>query len=45
MFGCIAETDWKSGSPLLWRGAGDGIPHVKGQIVSIEPPDRLVYTV
>jgi uncharacterized protein YndB with AHSA1/START domain len=45
MFGCNAETDWKSGSPLLWRGASDGILYVKGNIASIEPPYRLVYTV
>jgi uncharacterized protein YndB with AHSA1/START domain len=45
MFGCNAETDWKSGSPLLWRGASDGILYVKGHVVSIEPPYRLVYTV
>jgi len=45
MFGCNAETDWKPGSPLLWRGAADGVLYVKGNIVSIEPPYRLVYTV
>ena len=45
MFGCNAETDWKSGPPLLWRGASDGILYVKGHVVSIEPPHRLVYTV
>jgi uncharacterized protein YndB with AHSA1/START domain len=45
MFGCNAETDWKSGSPLLWRGASDGILYVKGHVVSVEPPYRLVYTV
>ena len=45
MFGCNAETDWKSGSALLWRGASDGILYVKGHVVSIEQPYRLVYTV
>ncbi len=45
MFGCDAETDWKSGSPLLWRGAADGVLYVKGNIVAIDPPYRLVYTV
>jgi uncharacterized protein YndB with AHSA1/START domain len=45
MFGCNAETDWKSGSPLLWRGAADGILYVKGHVVSVEPPYRLAYTV
>jgi uncharacterized protein YndB with AHSA1/START domain len=45
MFGCNAETDWKPGSALLWRGAADGVVYVKGNIVSIEAPYRLVYTV
>jgi uncharacterized protein YndB with AHSA1/START domain len=45
MFGCIAETDWKPGSPLLWKGAADGKLYVKGSVVSIDPPHRLSYTV
>jgi uncharacterized protein YndB with AHSA1/START domain len=45
MFGCNAESDWQPGSPLLWKGATDGILYVKGQVVSIDPPRRLVYTV
>ena len=45
MFGCNAESDWKPGSPLLWRGAADGTLYVKGTIVSIDPPHSLVYTV
>jgi uncharacterized protein YndB with AHSA1/START domain len=45
MFGCNAETDWKPGSPLLWKGAADGKLYVKGHIVSIEKPHRLAYTI
>jgi uncharacterized protein YndB with AHSA1/START domain len=45
MFGCNAETDWKPGSPLLWRGAADGKVYVKGTIVSINPPRQLAYTI
>jgi uncharacterized protein YndB with AHSA1/START domain len=45
MFGCIAETDWKPGSPLLWKGATDGKLYVKGHIVSNNAPRRLVYTI
>lgn len=45
MFGCIAETDWKPGSPLLWKGAADGKLYVKGNVVSIDAPHRLEYTV
>jgi uncharacterized protein YndB with AHSA1/START domain len=43
MFGCYADTDWKAGSPLLWKGAADGKVYVKGKIVAIDPPHRLVY--
>src|SRR5277367_6245624 len=45
MFGCVAETDWKPGSPLLWRGAADGILYVKGHVVAVDAPHRLEYTV
>jgi uncharacterized protein YndB with AHSA1/START domain len=45
MFGCNAETDWKPGSPLLWRGAADGKVYVKGHIVSCDAPHLLAYTV
>jgi uncharacterized protein YndB with AHSA1/START domain len=45
MFGCMAETDWKPGSPLLWRGAADGKLYVKGHVVAIDAPHRLEYTV
>jgi uncharacterized protein YndB with AHSA1/START domain len=45
MYGCNAETDWKPGSPLLWKGAADGKLYVKGHIVQFEPSRRLVYTV
>ena len=45
MFGCIAESDWKPGSPLLWKGAADGVLYVKGHVVVFEPAQRLVYTI
>ncbi len=45
MFGCLAETDWNVGSPLLWKGAADGKLYVKGKIVSIEAPRKLAYTI
>ena len=45
MFGCNAESDWKPGSPLLWRGAADGALYVKCNIIAIDPPRSLVYTV
>ncbi len=45
MFNCYAESDWKPGSPLLWKGTGDHKTYVKGHIVSCDAPHRLVYTV
>lgn len=45
MFGCNAETDWKPDSPLLWRGAADGVVYVKGHVVRFEPPHALEYTI
>jgi uncharacterized protein YndB with AHSA1/START domain len=45
MFGCLAETDWMPGSPLLWKGAADGKTYVKGHVVAIDAPHRLEYTI
>lgn len=45
MFGCVAETDWKPGSPLLWRGIADGKLYVKGHVTANDAPHRLVYTI
>ena len=45
MFGCVTETDWKPGSPLLWKGAADGKLYVKGNVISVDPQRRLEYTV
>jgi uncharacterized protein YndB with AHSA1/START domain len=45
MFGCVAETDWQPGSPLLWKGAADGKLYVKGHVVAIDAPHHLEYTV
>ena len=46
MFGCEAISDWKPGSPLLWKGQvkGEDKIFVKGNIVSIEPRKKLQYT-
>ena len=47
MFGCEALSDWKPGSPLIWKGTFNGVEMVavKGDVVSIEPGKSLVYTV
>lgn len=46
MFGCETVSDWKEGSPLLWRGTYEGreMVFVKGTIVRISPYHELAYT-
>jgi uncharacterized protein YndB with AHSA1/START domain len=47
MFGCEAISDWKPGSPLLWRGSHEGkeMIFVKGIVLEIIPNKRLKFTV
>lgn len=47
MFGCEALSDWKPGSPLIWKGTFNGVEMipVKGKVVSIDAARSLVYTV
>ncbi len=46
MFGCEALSDWKEGSPLIWKGNFNGVElvAVKGSIVTIRPDKFLAYT-
>ncbi len=44
MFGAEAISDWKVGSPLVWRLEGSE-KVLKGKIVGIEPCTRLSYTI
>ncbi len=46
MFGCETVSDWKVGSPLLWKGnyEGQDMVFVKGDILAIEPKKLLTYT-
>jgi uncharacterized protein YndB with AHSA1/START domain len=46
MFGCEALSDWKVGSPLLWRGEHEGRPmvFVTGKVVTWQPHALLEYT-
>jgi uncharacterized protein YndB with AHSA1/START domain len=46
MFGCETVSDWKIGSPLLWKGSYEGkeMVFVKGIIVDIKPGKFLAYT-
>jgi len=47
MFGCEALSDWKEGSPLIWKGNFNGVElvAVKGTILKIRPGSYLEYTV
>ena len=47
MFGCEALSDWKPGSPLIWKGKFNGVEMVavKGEVVTYQPNKLLVYTV
>ncbi|MBO9700446.1 MAG: SRPBCC domain-containing protein [Sporocytophaga sp.] len=47
MFGCETVSDWKTGSPLLWKGHYEGkdMIFVKGTILEINLGKRLKYTV
>ena len=47
MFGCEAISDWKPGSPLLWKGSYEGkeMIFVKGNVVDIQPNKVLKFTV
>jgi uncharacterized protein YndB with AHSA1/START domain len=45
MFGSQVVTDWKPGSPIVWKGEYEGKRYEdKGEIVEIEPERRLQVT-
>jgi uncharacterized protein YndB with AHSA1/START domain len=45
MFGSRVVTDWKPGSPIIWKGEYEGKRYEdKGEIVEIEPERRLKVT-
>src|ERR1700754_4565172 len=46
MFGCEALSEWKVGSPLIWKGNFNGVElvAVKGSILEIRPGKYLAYT-
>jgi uncharacterized protein YndB with AHSA1/START domain len=46
MFGCETVSDWKKGSPLLWRMNHEGKEFiaVKGIITDVQPGKFLAYT-
>ena len=45
MFGSEIVTDWKVGSPILFRGTWEGKPFEdKGEILEVTPPTRMRVT-
>ena len=45
MFGSQVVTDWKLGSPIVWKGEYEGKKYEdKGEIVEVEQPRRLKLT-
>ncbi len=44
MYECDAISDWRKGSPLIWKGHKDGKVYVKGEIVDIDPEKLLRFT-
>ncbi len=45
MFGSQVVTDWKPGSPIVWKGEYEGKKYEdKGEIVEVEQPRRLKLT-
>jgi uncharacterized protein YndB with AHSA1/START domain len=45
MFGSHVETDWREGSPIVWKGEYEGKRYEdKGEIVAVEPEQRLEMT-
>jgi uncharacterized protein YndB with AHSA1/START domain len=46
MYGCETVSDWKKGSPLLWKGLHEGkeMVFVQGTILDIQPGMFLKYT-
>ena len=45
MFGSRVETDWKPGSPIVWKGEYEGRRYEdRGQVIEVQPDRRLVVT-
>ncbi len=46
MFNCEAISEWKAGSPLLWKMIHEGkeFVAVKGTVAEIRPQQFLAYT-
>ncbi len=47
MYNCEVQSDWKQGSPVIWKMMHEGKPFipVKGNVIKIQPGHLLLYTV
>jgi uncharacterized protein YndB with AHSA1/START domain len=44
MFGATVVSDWKQGSPIVWKGEWKGKPYEdKGVVLEVDPHHRLVF--
>lgn len=44
MFGADVTSDWKKGSPIVWKGEFKGKPYEdKGEVLEARPGERLAY--
>lgn len=45
MFGTNVDSDWREGSPIVWRGEWEGKPYEdKGLILQFKPGRRIQYS-
>lgn len=44
MFGCKVICDWQIGSPILWKGAEDGVIYVTGTLLALEKEKIFSFT-
>lgn len=45
MFGAEVISDWRVGSPIVWKGEWQGQSFEdRGEVIAIDPPRRLVVT-
>ncbi len=45
MFGTTVESEWRSGSPIVWKGEGQGRTYEdKGEILRLQPEKSLQYS-
>ncbi len=43
-YGNTLESDWKAGSPMVYRDSSTGAESIRCTLVEVDPPNRLVHT-